>query len=78
MPPTTMCAPIPTMGTGRHSKHGAPHDAVPRFRAGGDESSHPAGAAVKGGGNCIHPNGKRLDFLATNVTKKLDHYMRSL
>jgi len=38
------------------------------------ESSHPA--AVKGGGNCIHPNGKRLDFLATNVTKKLDHYTR--
>ena len=36
--------PIPTMGTGRHSKHGAPHDAVPGFRAGGDESSHPAGA----------------------------------
>ena len=44
MPPTTMCIPIPTMGTGRHSKHGALHDAVPRFRAGGDGSSHPAGA----------------------------------
>ena len=53
---------------------GCTRKSVPEFIAVGRHLTTSLWAAVKGGGNCGYPNGKQVVFLATNVTKKLDHY----
>ena len=49
---------------------GCTRKSVPEFIAVGRYLTTSLWAAVKGGGNCIHPNGKRHDFFSHKCYKK--------
>lgn len=49
---------------------GCTRKSVPEFIAVGRHLTTSLWAAVKGSGNCIHPNGKQLDFFSHKCYKK--------